>query len=775
MHFLKTLPSSLKEIETKVPEDGHLLFLPFYQSQKLNIFFIEDLLKNFNWLKNQAKTISEKHFFFILSSTYQSFWSAKQSSDLLDYLKLNRNQFVFLCNTQLEVLHFTKANLKTELVNYNSWLDESIYSINEHPKQFSAVINAQTSFQKFYLSKNIVNLAGAVHEESLTRMAGLAHCGLVLNKGNGSCIDVSRFLLSGIPVVSLKSIKGSRFWFDDYNSFLCEDSPESIENAVNYFIKNPREPKRIRETHIALAKNQRVKFSQLVQELFDKYDICEDAKRYLSERHPINVFKKTKLDLSQPILDSTHQISFSVDTNQKSATVTKNYCDAQFTEEVSLDAFYRSPSFNVFLLENINRHFAWLREYKQYVTSKVFFIVSENFPISARKAREISDCFKELGLAKTNFLFLCGGTTDLLQMEAMGFSGVVFSLYYCPRLKLSPPSEDIRKYPLAIGTEGSVDELLEKKLKLRIMDYKSPEQLFPVDVSCGVVLTRNQGNYSTVFRFLSLGIPVVVSNDVICFSDWLDEYNSYVCDENFKSIEIVLDYVNKNPSDKNLIRKRFVEKTECLTEAFTTKLQSIFDEAHVKIDAKEYFKCKAENPLIRHLKPDFHTLFGIRPKKIKNNAEIIDYLDAELSGAEIRSFPGSFTQVLVQSRKFSKLYLVDADNRVVNESRTENCQDGVHQVKVNGSLDFFNSLPESSLDFVFLDSSNDVPVLKKELWSAFRILKKNGVLAGSDYNPDLFPEVVQAVNEFAEECGLNPLLTTEKRSRGFVFFKGEIT
>jgi len=136
------------------------------------------------------------------------------------------------------------------------------------------------------------------------------------------------------------------------------------------------------------------------------------------------------------------------------------------------------------------------------------------------------------------------------------------------------------------------------------------------------------------------------------------------------------------------------------------------------------------------------------------------------------SFPGAFTKRLIQSHKFSKLYLVDADNRVVNEGRAENNQNGVYRVKVNGSLEFFNSLPESSLDFVFLDSSNDVPVLKNELLSAFRILKKNGVLAGSDYNPDLFPEVVQAVNEFAEECGLNPLLTTEKRSRGFVFFKG---
>jgi len=70
---------------------------------------------------------------------------------------------------------------------------------------------------------------------------------------------------------------------------------------------------------------------------------------------------------------------------------------------------------------------------------------------------------------------------------------------------------------------------------------------------------------------------------------------------------------------------------------------------------------------------------------------------------------------------------------------------------------------------VHLDASHDYLSVRNDLLNYFDLLTGDGVLVGDDYAPAIWPGVVQAVDEFARERGLQPLIDGEK----FVLARGE--
>lgn len=61
---------------------------------------------------------------------------------------------------------------------------------------------------------------------------------------------------------------------------------------------------------------------------------------------------------------------------------------------------------------------------------------------------------------------------------------------------------------------------------------------------------------------------------------------------------------------------------------------------------------------------------------------------------------------------------------------------------------------DATLDFVFVDASHDYESVIADLRAWYKKVKHGGIFAGDDYQPS-WPGVIQAVNEFSKEIGVD--------------------
>ena len=109
---------------------------------------------------------------------------------------------------------------------------------------------------------------------------------MILSAEEGACFASSEYLLCGIPVVSTPEKGGRSVWYDEYNSITCEPTEDAVRDAVQFFVKNPRDPKIIRARHITKSKYYRAKFLCKLAELFDKHNVTDvDSFKYFNDNH----------------------------------------------------------------------------------------------------------------------------------------------------------------------------------------------------------------------------------------------------------------------------------------------------------------------------------------------------------------------------------------------------------------------------------------------------------------------------------------------------------
>ena len=213
-----------------------------------------------------------------------------------------------MCNSQKELTNLTKYGFIGDIINHNAWLDENLYSVQTTEKKYNALLFArQAKFKRHYLASKVNNLAlvagGPRHGhaeqiilpphvynndvplglDQIIEKINQSNCGLCLSKEEGACFSSSEYLLCGIPVVSTISEGGRDFWYDDYNSIVCQDTEEAVASAVQIFLQNKRDPELIRSNHIALSKQQRARFTKVLQQVFFKHDININAFNYFKE------------------------------------------------------------------------------------------------------------------------------------------------------------------------------------------------------------------------------------------------------------------------------------------------------------------------------------------------------------------------------------------------------------------------------------------------------------------------------------------------------------
>lgn len=175
---------------------------------------------------------------------------------------------------------------------------------------------------------------------------------------------------------------------------------------------------------------------------------------------------------------------------------------------------------------------------------------------------------------------------------------------------------------------------------------------------------------------------------------------------------------------------------------------------------------------------------------IKSRFNISDILPNNIIGCELGVFEGDFSEVLINTEKFSKLYLVDLFDGLVESGDTHGnnvkvksglelqesvinrfLKDDRVVISKNDSISFLSFFDDEYFDFVYIDTSHQYEHTKAELELAFKKVKTGGIIAGHDYNEYQFHGVVLAVNEFSLVKNLPINLTSEDKLETFYFFK----
>lgn len=161
--------------------------------------------------------------------------------------------------------------------------------------------------------------------------------------------------------------------------------------------------------------------------------------------------------------------------------------------------------------------------------------------------------------------------------------------------------------------------------------------------------------------------------------------------------------------------------------------------------------------------------------------EIVKLIPEGSIGCELGVFEGGFSEILVASNKFRKLYLVDlfsglvqsgdkngynvkfVDGQVLHDMVSKKFEQ-LNYVSVvrDYSFNFLKSQEDELFDFIYIDTSHKYEDTKSELELSWQKTKKGGIISGHDYNADFFPGVVKALDEFLIEHNISDVFFTRK-------------
>ena len=173
---------------------------------------------------------------------------------------------------------------------------------------------------------------------------------------------------------------------------------------------------------------------------------------------------------------------------------------------------------------------------------------------------------------------------------------------------------------------------------------------------------------------------------------------------------------------------------------------------------------------------------------ITTRDEITKILNQDIVGCELGVFEGEFSNILLNTNKFKKLYLVDMFTGMIdsgdkngNNVKYKNGEDLLKEVTFkfknnknievvkSDSLKFLSNFENHFFDFIYIDTSHQYEHTKNELNLSLKKIKPGGIISGHDYNKTHFKGVVDAVDEFSKENKLELHLTTSDFLETFYF------
>ena len=254
--------------------------------------FEMDFLRN---LSAFQKAIPQEDKFTML---LQLGWSAELpevANELKTRLAEARNafpeaRFIILANSANEV-SIIQEFAEVYLAQHNAFLSPRRYPLAKPGKKvYDALYIARiTPFKRHELAGSIKNLhlIGSFAEKEreyfentikdftharwtqkvpsflIGREIGKAACGLALSAIEGAMFSCGEYTLCGVPVVNTRNLGGRDTLLPEFAVKYADDTPESVAEAVEYWVNNPVPPEEIRQGFLDKALPQK----ELVQEL----------------------------------------------------------------------------------------------------------------------------------------------------------------------------------------------------------------------------------------------------------------------------------------------------------------------------------------------------------------------------------------------------------------------------------------------------------------------------------------------------------------------------
>jgi hypothetical protein len=228
-----------------------------------------------------------------LTIFYRAGWSLEHRftfDDRISAIRSAQRQFplhryIFAVNTPHEAEQVRAAGIRAEFLNENAFIDEFAFHPQEtQPKEFDAVIDAQIAPYKrlelaglvrsllvitFTMSErfnadygNLVrarlahatwanrpfwdNTYQKLNRAQVAETYRRARVGLCLSAMEGANLASIQYLLSGLSVVSTKSIGGRDVFFDPAYARVVDATAEAVAGAVDNFVRNGIPPGEIR-------------------------------------------------------------------------------------------------------------------------------------------------------------------------------------------------------------------------------------------------------------------------------------------------------------------------------------------------------------------------------------------------------------------------------------------------------------------------------------------------------------------------------------------------
>jgi hypothetical protein len=161
--------------------------------------------------------------------------------------------------------------------------------------------------------------------------------------------------------------------------------------------------------------------------------------------------------------------------------------------------------------------------------------------------------------------------------------------------------------------------------------------------------------------------------------------------------------------------------------------------------------------------------------------QIVDLLPIDSIGCELGVFEGNFSEILTASKKFKKLYLVDIFSGIASnfgktytdasvlEQYVKNkfTEYSIVEIIKQDSLTFLQSLPNNSLNFIYIDTVHSYEQTMNELNESYRVIQNGGYICGHDYC-EIFQGVIDSVTDFTKKYNLDIIITQENDFPSFI-------
>lgn len=258
-----------------------------HESNRKRLFFLEGLARNFTYLP----TFRPDDYLYIQLSWHTPKSSFENEFKICSQFDIDPLKVVWLCNTQQEFAHALECGFSALFCNHNCWLDETLFPLRRQAERIYDIVlvTRPEGWKRPFLANKCTNVAiikgynfrkndyfdleslnpAFINDKRLTptevsNILSLSYAGGCFSSEEGACYSSSEMLLSGLPVVSTRSLGGRDVWYDNYNSIIVDPDQEAVLAAVRALKDRhslqPDFSATIRNRHISLSQEHRNRF-----------------------------------------------------------------------------------------------------------------------------------------------------------------------------------------------------------------------------------------------------------------------------------------------------------------------------------------------------------------------------------------------------------------------------------------------------------------------------------------------------------------------------------